>query len=160
MIILFSITGALTIENTKSLVWCNDMNKLAELLIAAMKSLETLERGSLSHCTKTKSLQVRWFAKTEPKNEKDISVLIDAKSEENKDDILIERNRLITCLAKFTLTEGSIKIVKIVEKKFRVLLVHIKQNNKWFMTDSKPRWSNMMKEEDLKKTQMRGENGL
>ena len=127
------------------------MNKLADLSMKAMKSLETSERGSLSDCTKAKSLQGRWLTKTEPTNKKDISALIETNSKDNKDDLFIERNRLTTCLAKFTLTEGSINIVKIVEKKFRVLLVHIKQNNKWFMTDSKPRWSNMMKEEDLKK---------
>ena len=57
-------------ENVMSLLGCKDVNKLAELSTKAMKSLETLERGSLSDCTKSKSLQGRWFSKTEPKNEK------------------------------------------------------------------------------------------
>ena len=53
-----------------------------------MKSLETLERGSLSDFTKANSLQGRWFTKTEPKNEKDVSALIETNSKGNKDDIL------------------------------------------------------------------------
>ena len=55
----------------------------------AIKSFESLERGSLSDCTKSKCLQGRWFAKTEPKNEHGVSALIEAKSKDNKDDIFM-----------------------------------------------------------------------
>ena len=44
-------------ENTMSLLGRKGVNKLEDISMKSMKSLETLERGSLSDCTKAKSLQ-------------------------------------------------------------------------------------------------------
>ena len=100
----YSQRNKVIIENTMSFLGWKDVNKLADLSIKAMKSLETLEISSLSDFTKAKSLQGRHFTKTEPKNEKDISALIEAKIKDNKDEIFIERNGLVKFLATFTLT--------------------------------------------------------
>jgi len=147
----YASRNKLIMENTMNILACTDINQLANISINAMKSLENLERGSLSDDTKAKSLQGRWFSKSEPIMEKDVLILIDTKSKEKKDDIFIERNRLITCMTKITSMEGSKKIVKQVEKKYRVLVIYTKQCNKWFMTEVKQLWSKTMKEEELKK---------
>ena len=99
-------------EKTMNLLNCKNIEEIGKLAIEAMRALETLERGSLSDDTKAKSLQGRWFAKAEPKGKKlKITESIDKNGNKEKE-MLIERNRTLTCFTKYELSEGTIKVVK------------------------------------------------
>ena len=73
------------------------------------------------------------------------------KNGNKEKEMLIERNRMLTCFTKYELSEETIKVAKKIKKKYRVLATYTKQYNKWFMTKVKQRWCRIMKEEDLKK---------
>ena len=103
--------------------------------------LDRIERGSISMNTKYNSLLGRWFKKE--KNIKNEVKIIK--------DLLVERDRIITCYAEYaTFAEGRKTKTK-VRKFCRVLSVFKKTYNKWFMTSEKQKWSDDMKKEDLLK---------
>ena len=117
------------------------MHDIPKLALGVNWHLDNVERGSIFMNTKCKSLLGRWYTK-EKKEEKEPKEL---------NDLLIERDRIISCYAKeITFHEGK-KIKTLKRKLFRILAVFTKQYNKWFMTDKKQCWSESMKEIELKK---------
>jgi len=123
------------------LLGCSKLHDIPNLALDVNRHLDNVERGSIFMNTKCKSLLGRWYTK-EKKEEKE---------PKDSNDLLIERDRIISCYAKeITCHEGK-KVKTLKRKLFRILAVFTKQYNKWFMTGNKQRWSESMKEVDLKK---------
>ena len=77
-------------RHTIALLECNRMNELSELAIAALSALDNIERGSLKEDKKVKSFLGRWYEKAKVNQRNDVKHDI-------KEDILIERDRIIAC---------------------------------------------------------------
>ena len=129
-----------------ALLGCNGMNDLSELAITALSAVDSIERGSLKEHKKVKSFQGRWHEKVKIKQKDDMK-------DEIKKDILIERDRIVACNVEMIMLNEDTKEKEKMEVKIkhRVLSVHTKRCNKWFMTSDEQPWNQFMKEEELKK---------
>jgi len=140
-------------RNTIALLSSSSISDLSDLAITAMSALDNIERGSLKEDKKVKSFLGRWFEKKKLKNmEEKYKCKYDNK-DKNENELFVERDRIITCNydIKIFNEETKKKDKKIVEMKYRVLSVHTKRYNRWFMTLDKQPWNQFMKEDDLKK---------
>ena len=133
-------------RHTIALLECNRMNELSELAIAGLSALDNIERGSLKEDKKVKSFLGRWYEKAKVNQKNDVK-------HDTKEDILIERDRIIACNVELIMLNEDTKEKekKEMKIKYRVLSVYTKRHNKWFMTSEKQPWSQFMKDEDLKK---------
>ena len=128
-----------------ALLECNRMSDLSELAIEAMSALDNIERGSLKDDKKVKSFLGRWYEK--------VKINKDERKDNGVNEILIERDRIITCEFDviFLNEETKENEKREMKLKYRVLSVYTKQYNKWFMTSEKQPWNQFMKEDELKK---------
>ena len=93
------------------LLGCSKLNDIPNLALDVNRHLDNVERGSIFMNTKCKSLLGRWYTK-EKKEEKE---------PKDSNDLLIERDRIISCYAKeITFHEGK-KVKTMKRKLFRIL---------------------------------------
>ena len=144
--------GESIMRNTLALLQCNRIGDLSELAITAISSIDNVERGSLNDCKKFKSFLGRWCEKTKLENAKEMHQSKEEKEKEKCNDLLVERDRIIACKIEMKVINEETKeeFKKDVIIKYRVLSVHTKRYNKWFMTEEKQTWNRFMKEEELK----------
>ena len=133
-------------RHAAALLECNRMNELSELAMSALSALDNIERGSLKEDKKVKSFLGRWYEKAKVEKNYDLKDV-------SKEDIMIERDRIIACNVESMMLNEETKEKEKREMKIkcRVLSVHTKRHNKWFMTSEKQPWNQFMKQEDLKK---------
>jgi hypothetical protein len=133
-------------RHTVALLECNRMNELSELAMSALSALDNIERGSLKEDKKVKSFLGRWYEKAKVEKNHDLK-------DDSKEDIMIERDRIIACNVELMMLneETKEKEKREMKIKYRVLSVYTKRYNKWFMTSEKQPWNQFMKQEDLKK---------
>ena len=119
-------------------------NKLFKIPILALEAsiyLGNIKKGLICISTKHNSLLGRQFIKDEKKEFK----------EKEKSNLLVERDRIVTCYTQEISFEDRKKIFSEKRKLYRVLSLFKKTYNKWFMIHEKQQWSDDMKPDDLKK---------
>ena len=127
----------------KNVLSGDKLSKIPNLVLQATKLLGDVETGSIDMGTKHNSLLGRLFTKKKEKKIEEVKP---------KNEVMIERDRLVTCHAEeLTFDDEGNKNVSLRRRMFRVLSVHKKFYNKWYMASEKQECSMIMKEKDLKK---------
>ena len=95
----------------------------------------------------------RWCGKSNDKKIEDKRDAMTDGKDKGVEDVFIERDRIIACsFVVDALNESDNENEKKkLDMKHRVLSVHTKRSNKWFMTSIKQTRNHFMKEEELKK---------